>query len=100
MSQNISINYAPQEKPKPVVGKGDFIFAVASMEHNHIYEMSRGLVEAGATMKWVYDIDPLKVKRFLETFPSAQPASSLEVILQDPEVRLVAAQLFRMKEDL
>lgn len=91
MANTISFNYAPLEKPKPVVGKGEFAFAVASMEHNHIYEMSRGLIEAGATLKWAYDVDPAKIERFLKTYPDAKPAPSLDAILQDPEVQLVAA---------
>ena len=91
LREDHSINYAPQGKPKPVVGKGDFIFAVAALDHNHIYEMSRGLVEAGATLKWVYDPDPIKVSKFCEAYPFAKPASSQEMILQDPEVQLIAA---------
>lgn len=91
MSNNNSINYSPQEKPQQVVSKGEFIIAAMSLNHNHIYEMCRGLLEAGATLKWVYDPDPAKVKKFCETYPSVNVATSREVILQDPEVQLVAA---------
>src|SRR5690606_4742870 len=50
-----------------------------------------GLIEAGATLKWVYDKDQERIDRFLRTYPQAKQASSLEQILEDEEVQLVAA---------
>ncbi|MFC4776359.1 Gfo/Idh/MocA family protein [Paenibacillus sp. GCM10023252] len=91
MTNKDGMNYAPQGKPQPVVGRGDYIFAAMSLDHGHIYGMCNGLREAGATLKWVYDADADKVKRFLETYPEAQAAESEEQILQDAEVSLVAA---------
>ncbi|HIZ07860.1 MAG TPA: hypothetical protein IAA08_07995 [Candidatus Eubacterium avistercoris] len=38
----------------------------------------------------MYDPDPEKVRKFCEVFPQAKPAASEEVILKDPEVKLVA----------
>ncbi len=84
------MNYAPKGKPNPVVKKGEFIFATACLDHGHIYGMCNGLIEAGATLKWVYDPDPLKVAKFLETFPEVVRAESLEQILLDTSVQLVA----------
>ncbi|MEK5441244.1 Gfo/Idh/MocA family oxidoreductase [Fredinandcohnia sp. FSL W7-1320] len=84
------MNYAPKGKPNPVVKKGEFIFAAACLDHGHIYGMCNGLIEAGATLKWVYDPDPLKVAKFLETFPEVVHAESLEQILSDTSVQLVA----------
>lgn len=83
------MNYAPKGKPQPVVGSGEFVIAAVALDHGHIYGMCNGLTEAGATLKWVYDPDPEKVKAFLRAFPQAQPAESEEQILQDPEVKLV-----------
>ncbi|MBB6673391.1 Gfo/Idh/MocA family protein [Cohnella nanjingensis] len=84
--------YAPvARKPEPVCGLGDFVIAAAALDHGHIYGQCNGLVEAGATLKWVFDPDPAKVEAFRQVFPQAQAADSLEVILDDPEVRLVAA---------
>lgn len=91
MSRMDGMNYAPQAKPRPVVGKGDFLFAAVSLDHGHIYGMCNGLIEAGADLKWVYDPDPAKVQAFLKTYPDVRPAISLEQVLQDSEVRLVAA---------
>jgi predicted dehydrogenase len=52
--------------------------------------MCNGLIEAGATLKWVYDPDPHKIDQFLQQYPQAQVADSLETILNDREVQLVA----------
>ncbi|WP_274649137.1 Gfo/Idh/MocA family protein [Paenibacillus humicola] len=87
------MNYAPVSvvKPKPVCGPGEFIFAVMALDHGHIYGQTNGLLEAGGTLKWVYDPDPAKVEAFVKAYPSVQVASSPEVVLEDKEVRLVAA---------
>ncbi len=83
--------YAPKGKPSPVVKDGEFVFSVITLDHGHIYGICYGLIEAGATLKWVYDKDPEKVKVFVETFPQVQVAESEEIILQDEEVQLIAA---------
>ncbi len=91
MSKANGMNYAPQGKPRPVVGAGEFVFAAMALDHGHIYGMCNGLREAGATLKWVYDPDPEKVEKFLAAYPETRVAASEQEILQDPEVRLVAA---------
>ncbi|HUJ43221.1 MAG TPA: Gfo/Idh/MocA family oxidoreductase [Opitutaceae bacterium] len=85
------MTYAPQGRPAPVVKPGDFVFAAAHLEHGHIYGQCNGLLEAGATLKWVYDPDPQKVAPFRARYPQARAARAFEEILADPEVRLVAA---------
>ena len=90
MNKNDGMNYAPVGKPQPVVREGEFVFAAAALDHGHIYGMSNGLIEAGATLKWVYDPDPAKVDKFIQQYPQARVADSLDVILADDEVRLVA----------
>ena len=91
MNRKDGMNYAPQSKPRPVVAPGEFTFAVAALDHGHIYGMCNGLLEAGGELKWVFDPDPDKVQAFRSKFPQARPAASLDVILQDPQVLLVAA---------
>jgi predicted dehydrogenase len=91
MSHSDGMNYAPQGKPAPVVQEGDFPFAVTALDHGHIYGQCNGLVEAGATLRQVYDPDPKKVAAFVQKFPLAKPVASLEEILDDPEIRLIAA---------
>ena len=85
------MNYAPKGKPRPVVGPGEFVFSAMALDHGHIYGMCNGLIEAGATLKYVYDPDPNKVARFLKAFPQAIPAQSKQEVLSDQDTRLVAA---------
>lgn len=85
------MNYAPEGKPNHVVEPGEFVFAAAALDHGHIYGMCNGLIEAGATLKWVYDPEPARSRAFADKFPQVQIADSLEQVLGDPEVRLVAA---------
>lgn len=90
MSIKDGMNYAPKGKPQPVVQPDDFVFAAAALDHGHIYGMCNGLIEAGATLKWVYDPDPQKIEQFVKQYPQAKIAPSLEAILADPGVKLVA----------
>ena len=83
--------YAPKGKPNPVVQPGEFVFAAARLDHGHIHGMCNGLTEAGATLKWVFEPDAQKRDAFLARFPQVKIARSLDEILDDPEVRLVAA---------
>lgn len=85
------MTYAPKGKPNPVVKEGEFSIAAAALDHGHIYGMVNGLLEAGATLKWVYDPDSKKVEEFVEKFPQVAIAESLDQILDDHEVKLVAA---------
>jgi predicted dehydrogenase len=85
------MNYAPQGKPSPVVKPGEFVFAAAHLDHGHIYGQCNGLIEGGAGLKWVYDPDPKKVEAFRAKFPQAQVARSLDEILDDESINLVAA---------
>lgn len=90
MSIKDGMNYAPVGKPQPVVAPGEFIIAAAALDHGHIYGMCNGLIEAGATLKWVYDPDPAKVAKFVERYPQVKVADALETILNDASVQLVA----------
>lgn len=85
------MNYAPQGKPSPVVKPGEFVFAAAHLDHGHIYGQCNGLIEAGAQLKWVYDADPKKVEAFQAKYAGVRVARSMDEILADPEVKLVAA---------
>ena len=91
MTKQDGMTYAPKGKPALVVGKGEFPIAAVALDHGHIYGMCNGLTEAGAELKWVYDPDPEKVAAFCRAFPQVNRTDSLEQVLGDPEVRLVAA---------
>ena len=90
MNVSDGMNYAPRGKAQPVVKPGEFVFSAAHLDHGHIYGMTNGLLEAGATLKYVYDPDPAKVAQFIKTYPQAIPADSEEQVLADQDTRLVA----------
>ena len=83
-------NYAPKGKAAPVVRPGEFVFAAVGLDHGHIGGMINGLLEAGGTLKYIYDPDPEKVAQYIKTYPQAKAARSEEEVLSDPEVKLVA----------
>ncbi len=85
------MTYAPKGKAEPVVGAGDFPIAAMALDHGHIYGQCNGLVEAGAVLRYVYDPDPKKVESFCKAYPGVKVADSAEQILEDPEIKLVAA---------
>ncbi len=90
MNTSDGMNYAPVGKASPVVKPGEFVFAAVGLDHGHIYGMCNGLVEAGGTLKWVYDPDPTKAESFKKQYPQVTIARSEDEVLLDPEVLLVA----------
>ena len=84
-------DYEPTGRPAPVCAPGDFVIAATHLDHGHIHGQCGGLVQAGAQVKWVHDADPARVAAFREKFPAARAARSLDEMLDDPEVQLVAA---------
>ncbi len=89
MSAKEGHNYAPEGKPRPVVKPGEFNFAAAYYDHGHIHGQINGLAEAGATLKYVYDPDPVRCAQTLQKFPGAKLVDSFDRILEDPTVQLV-----------
>ena len=91
MKVNIAdgMNYAPVGKAQPVVKPGEFIFSATHLDHGHIYGMTNGLLEAGGTLKYVYDPDPAKVAQFIKTYPQAIAARSEEEALADKETHMI-----------
>ncbi|RAU98129.1 Gfo/Idh/MocA family protein [Paenibacillus sp. YN15] len=90
MQKSDGMNYAPKGKPNPVVKPWEFVIAAVALDHGHIYGMVNGLLEAGATLKWVYDPNPAKAEAFAKTYPQVRIAATEEEVLADPEVQLVA----------
>lgn len=91
MNKADGMNYAPQGKPNKVCKEGEFVFSVAALDHGHIFGMVNGLLEAGATLKYVFDRDAAKIADFIERYPQAKAACCLDELLQDSETKLVAA---------
>ena len=83
------MTYAPKGKPAPVVKPGEFIFSCAHLDHGHIYGMANALLEAGGTLKYVYDPDPNKVANFVKTYPQVQVALTEEQVLADKDTHMV-----------
>ena len=84
-------NYAPESQARPVVKPGEFNFAVAYLDHGHIYGQTAGLIAAGGTLKAVYDPSEARLNTFLEKFPDTPVASSFEEILDEQQLHLVAS---------
>ena len=84
-------SYAPIGAQRSVVAPGEFNFAVAFLDHGHIYGQANGLLEAGATLSSVYDPDKARVKAFCKKYPQVQIASSFDEILSDQSIHLVAS---------
>lgn len=89
MSNANGMTYAPKGKPAPVVKPGEFIFSAAHLDHGHIYGMTNALLEAGGTLKYVYDPDPNKVAQFVKTYPQVQVALSEQQVLDDKETHMI-----------
>ena len=86
-----SKTYVPGPKPAAVVKPGEFVFAAAHFDHGHLTGQCSSLIEAGATLKWIYEPDAAKRGAFREKFKGAKVARSLDEILADREVKLVTA---------
>ena len=90
MERKEGLNYMPKGKPNPVVKPGEFTFAAVGLDHAHIGGMTNGLLEAGGTLKYIYDPDVEKMNRYSKLYPQAKLARCEEEVLSDPEVKLVA----------
>jgi predicted dehydrogenase len=91
MQKADGMNYAPTGGAKPVVEKGAFPIGAIGLDHGHIYGMCNGLTAAGATIRSVWDPDPERIKKFVETYPEAKPARSKQEVLDDPAIKLIAS---------
>lgn len=86
-----SAKYVPRLTSGAVVKPGEFVFAAAHLDHSHINGMCTSLIEAGATLKWVFEPNAKALADFQKKFPQAKAARSLDEILADGAVKLVAA---------
>jgi predicted dehydrogenase len=59
--------------------------------------MGNGLIEAGATLKQIYDEDANKIKKFLERYPKVSVAKNQEEILKDENINMVASAIVPYK---
>ena len=82
--------YKPEKYEQRVVDKGRFTFAAVGLDHGHIYGMCEGLIQAGAQLSFVYDPDQNKVEQFTKSYPNVKVCNSLEEILENSNVHLIA----------
>lgn len=68
----------------------DFYFSVTGLAHGHIYGMCNGLLAAGAKLAGVYDEDANALSAFLKAYPDTPVYESLDELLADSKVGLVA----------
>jgi len=86
------MHYAPvAREQRAVCEPGEFCFAVAYMDHGHIYGMAANLAQAGATCTKIFEPDPKKAASMAQRFPAARVVESFDEILQDSAIGLVAA---------
>lgn len=70
---------------------GEFPIAVCHMDHGHIFGMAANLVQAGAHVKKIFEPDQAKAERMLKAHPGAEIVDELSAVLDDPDIKLVAA---------
>ena len=90
-TKSSGMDHRPAGEYRRVVEPGDFPIAAIHMAHSHLRSMCAALVGAGAEVRVVYDPDPAKLALLREDFPDARVAASEEEVLDDPDVKLVAA---------
>ncbi|MFA7119793.1 MAG: Gfo/Idh/MocA family oxidoreductase [Sphaerochaetaceae bacterium] len=95
MQKMDGMTYAPvfQGITQQVVAPGTFSFSVIGLDHGHILAMTNGLLEAGATLRWVYDKDRAKAISFCKRFAEGKVAESEEVVLSDRVTTLVVSAI-------
>ena len=66
-------------------------FAAIGFAHPHIYGICEALLNAGAELVSFYDTEPERIATFSERYPQAQQAESIEAILEDERIQVVAS---------
>lgn len=65
--------------------------AAVGFSHYHIYNQVKALLSGGAEQVWFYGEEPERAAEFGERYPQAKQARSLDEILQDKTIDLVAS---------
>jgi predicted dehydrogenase len=64
-------------------------FAAIGLNHDHIYGMTRLLLDAGAELVWVHAPEPDLLAAYRQRFPQAQPVADQAQILEDESIQLI-----------
>ncbi len=73
----------------PMTSQPQVRFAVAHINHHHIYAQVDQLLEAGAELASFYAPEPELAGKFAATYPQVRRAECEEEILDDPGIQLV-----------
>jgi predicted dehydrogenase len=65
--------------------------AAIGFRHYHLVNQVNDLLNAGAELVWIYDEEPEHVADFVSRYPQVKVARSVEEILEDPTIHLVAS---------
>lgn len=65
-------------------------FAIIGLDHNHVYNHARILVNAGAEFVSYYSGRPELIAEFAQAYPDVTVAPSMEAILEDPTIQVIA----------
>ena len=66
-------------------------FAAVGFTHNHIFNMVRALLDAGAELVSFYDETPSRIAEFITRFPHGKQVQTLSEILEDETIELVVS---------
>jgi predicted dehydrogenase len=66
-------------------------FAAVGLNHDHVYGQVNALLHGGAEFVTFYAREPELVAQFVETYPQARLARSVEEILEDETIHLIAS---------
>ncbi len=93
MQKSDGMNYAPEfsGEIKKVVKKDEFRFSICGLKHGHVFAMTNGLLEAGATLVSVYDDDIELMNAFCRRYPGTRVSKSEEEVINDPDIHLVVS---------
>ena len=83
--------YAPESISKPVVKDGEFCFAVAYMDHGHIFGQTNGLLEAGGTLVAAFEPSAEKRAEFVSRYGDIPFVDEFSELLDDSRIQLIAS---------
>ncbi len=66
-------------------------FAVVGLNHFHVYDMVKVLLEAGGELAGFYAREPDLADRFRRTYPSAHQTGDATAVLEDPAIHMIVS---------
>lgn len=87
-SHPVEIILKPEKRSGP---KDSIRFSVIGLNHDHIYGMVKALIDGGGTLVSVCSKEPELLPRFTRLYPNVRVAKTVEEILEDKSIQLVAS---------